>query len=118
MAYGLFVLIRLEVEDVECAPSRECAVLYDLAQVQMELQLATTVASPCFLMDPVGICKEKNIMAQQRRVAMNLQDWYVLDCFGIKPSSVGRETILNFNGSSNVKIAGGLGQYCPKQPAL
>ena len=49
---------------------------------------------------------------------MNLQDWYVLDCFGIKPSSVGRETILNFNGSSNVKSAGGLGQYCPKQPAL
>ena len=32
--------------------------LYDLAQVQMELQLANMFGSPCFLMDPAGICKE------------------------------------------------------------
>jgi len=60
--------------------AEECAVLYDLAQVQMELQLATIVGSPCFLMDPVGICKEKNIMAQQKEGS---NEPARLVCFGL-----------------------------------
>ena len=80
MAYGLFVLIRLEVEDVECAPSRRMRCFVRPCPGTDGVATSHNCWFPVFSYGPSWHLQRKNIMAQQKEGS---NEPARLVCFGL-----------------------------------